>query len=77
MIKLQKVNLDSICGGVMDAAAYCSSLASISQNNMLTGGTIGGATTGFMAGGCGDLGYTFTVAYTTTGTGYFLMYRAE
>lgn len=73
MKKLEVNQMASYNGGI-GAAEYCSSLATITQNNSINGGAGSGAISGFINAGCGGLGYGMVVE---SGTGNVIIFRAE
>ena len=62
--------------GIEGGKAYCSTLAMITQNNTISGGSIDGAISGFYAGSCDRDGYAFQIIHSTTGD-YILVYKVE
>lgn len=58
MKKLSLEKMEMIEAGKAD---YCSTLAMITQNNVISGGALSGAISGFNAGNCGAAGYDFII----------------
>ncbi len=73
MKKLEVNQMENLQGGI-GSAEYCSSLATITQNNSISGGAAQGALMGFHAAGCGGLGYGIVLEQ---GTGNVIIFRAE
>ncbi len=73
MKKLEVNQMASYNGGI-GAAEYCSSLATITQNNSINGGAGDGAIIGFLNAGCGGLGYGITVEQ---GTGNIVVFKGQ